>query len=176
MNDKNILIDYTKWIFKWIFILLIVVVVAIYSYIFYDSYQRQKVDIFALQCSTLEGNKNSYVDSYLLFSKERGSDSPEPTSMIYYYKKFTKELSLRKDIYKKDYKKDNDVYYFASNSYEGTKYQFEINRKSLNVNIYTDNGHKREDENLIRENSCKKTSIDELKIKQKILSTEKFAI
>ncbi len=96
-KQENILIGYTKWLFKWAAILCVVSGVVIGGWVGYENYQDQLVPVIAIKCETKPSPR------YYLIQKRRDEASPYALYRPAYYNKvITKETSA--DDYWRQYK------------------------------------------------------------------------
>lgn len=165
----NTLIEYTKWLVKWIFIIFFVVIVGYVSYHKYTKYQEKLIDKFALQCITKENtflSDKELIDkkiSYIVFQGFRGSSKPEYAT--YYYNSFNNKVSLKNKYSVSNQKTDQNKYYFSTDLIESVYYKFEINRENLDVLIKTQKEAPwlsvNDDDYYISTKTCKKIPIEE---------------
>ena len=125
MEKKNILIDYTKWLLKWLLIIAVALSTAMGVFVLYE----QEIDMIALSC----GKSGTY--DYLV-KKRRDKDTPSNIySGAYMTNSFTKgtgDRELRKIM--EFIKIENNSYIFKR--IEDRDY-WVLNRINLEMNLRT---------------------------------------
>ena len=145
MEKKNILINYTKWLLKWLLIIAVALAALIQANILYE----QEIDLIALSC-----DRWGDPDLYLL-KKQRDKDTPSNIySGAYMTNSFTKgtgDRELRKIM--EFIKIENNSYIFKRIEYRD---YWVLNRINLEMNLRT-----RPESVNYGKHSCKVIDVDE---------------
>lgn len=146
MSEVNILIRYTKWIIKWLFIILIFTSLVFGGFIYYDDYQNQLIPMTTLKCSKVfndelseEENKTLNEDGYhFMIKKRRKSEFPEGIYRSPHIRenKVTKNTEVTDLVEVKPfYESKGDLYIFKESYDNKYDYRLEVNRKDLSIEV-----------------------------------------
>ena len=123
MSDKseNILIGYTKWLFKWFAIVCAVIVVGIMGLLGYERYQDQVAPMIAIECTNKKGWDStnaggSKTKKHYLVQKKRGRSLPYALYRPSYYKNVI-TLDTSPDDYWKQYPFDGEKWLEGRTAY-----------------------------------------------------------
>ena len=148
MEKKNILIDYTKWLLKWLLIIAVALSTAMGVFVLYE----QEIDMIALSCG------GSGADPFLyLLKKERDKDAPSSIyTGAYMTDNFTKGTGY------KELRKIAGFIKIEDNSYifrdiENRNIFRELNRINLEMNFRSRSGKI----TYAPKRSCKVIDVDE---------------
>jgi len=139
-KNKNILIGYTKWIFKWlvIFVVIIIVILGI-VYWYGEEYLEQEIDVFALNCkrnflaNNIEFDKDT--SHFYLIRKKRGEEELFGIYRgAYHSQGFSKNSDYRNlHLLARFFGFDDDSYVFLDQDFDSA---FVIlNRKNLELRV-----------------------------------------
>ena len=151
MEKKNILIDYTKWLLKWLLIIAVALAVAQGVGILYENHHESEIDMLALSCG------KSGTNDYLL-RKKRYRDTPSRIFAGAYRFYDTTDISIRQLREVGRFKS------ISGNSYVFNDYEFsdvslrELNRINLEMNFISNSTQKRMKGAKL---SCKVIDVDE---------------
>lgn len=183
-KSENILIGYTKWVLKWIFILCAVMGIGLGSWLGYDKYQNQVIPMIAISCDRdkvlLEaykksgGAKNIRTKNYYLVQKKRQKSLPHALYRpAYYNKTITHDMkpddywmqhpfSQERTWWNNEERKRHSTYAFDPERYSDDygKVGLWIVRESLQVIWWTRNEKENEWKSQVMD-GCREISLEE---------------
>jgi len=143
MKQQNIIIEYTKWLIKWLFGILLFTGLVFGGYYFYNDYQNQLIPMISLKCNKVFADGKALPDlgdatvfSYFMIKKRRKSVMPSGVFRAPHImsSKVTNDTKVT-DLFEIEpyYENHDDLYIFKEKYNNDHDARLEINRKDLSM-------------------------------------------